>query len=146
MCVRAEATGDCASAVHADTERDGEVAARLTRPVYCLQRLFHVEGRPDRTHRIILVISRRSEDGEDLVTDELVDNATVALHAWDERAEIFIEHLHDTSGRQALDERSETADVGKQGRDFAHLAGQREAFAEQFVSHGRRHGSVEDTP
>ncbi len=87
----AERTHDHLARVHADTHLDVDTDALRERR----QRALHLEPAAHRPLGVVLVRDRSTEDGDDLVADDLVDAAAVRRHIGGERGEARVdEPLH----------------------------------------------------
>ena len=65
---------------------------RTSRPSSC-DGVAHLDRRPNRAQRVVLVDLREPEDGHRRVADELLDRAAVAL---EDRAELGVVARHDS--------------------------------------------------
>ena len=87
-------------------------------------RVTHLERRPQRPQRVVLVHGGDAEDGHQRVADHLLDNAAVSLHGLaDRRVEPRHHAAHDL-GVGPLGERRRADDVAEEhGHGLSHLAG-----------------------
>ena len=80
-------------------------------------RLAHLERRPQRAQRVVLVHRRDAEDGHDRVADELLDDAAVPLGGRPHPLEVRREHRAHDLGVERLAEQRRVGDVGEEHRD-----------------------------
>ena len=111
----AQSAGDDRPGVYADVEHQwragiGGAFAEPRRPG------DHVEGGAQRAFRIVLMRDRRTEQSEQCVADELVDETAKVLHGRGQFPEQFVlQRLHDL-GVELLAECREAAKIGEQDR------------------------------
>ena len=95
-------------------------------------RVAHLEGRPQRPQRVVLVHRRDAEHCHEGVADHLLDRPAVAL---DRRAHRRVEPGHDAAHHlriRPLGERCRADDVAEEDGDrLSHLAGRRRARGER---------------
>jgi len=87
--------GDHLARVDARAVADGHAPPRLELLVQRRQPLLHLEGGPDRPHRIVFVHAGEAEDGHDRVADVLLDGAAMPLERLAHLVEIPRHHLAD---------------------------------------------------
>ena len=119
-------TDDHLARVHAGPRRDADPVLASELLVESLERLTHLERRPHRAKRVVLVDGRHSEHRHDRIADELLDGAAVPFERRLHGIEVPPHHTPKRLGVEPLAERGRAGDVREDDRDdLARLRGAR---------------------
>jgi len=115
----AEAAGHHRPRVDAEVERERHAGAPAPTHIEARRPFDHGERRPERSLGVVLMRVRRTEQCEQGVADEFVDEAAELFHRGGQFFEqLVLKHLHDL-GVELFGEGRETAEVGEQDSDGA---------------------------
>ena len=115
-------TDDHLARVHAGPRRDADPVLASELLVESLERLAHLERRPHRAKRVVLVDGRHAEHRHDRVADELLDGAAVPFERRLHGIEVPPHHTPQRLGVEPLAERGRAGDVREDdGDDLARL-------------------------
>ena len=103
-----------------------------------LERLPHLESRPDGAERVVLVDGRHAEHGNDRVADELLDCAAVPFERRLHRVEVAPHHPPQRLGIKPLAERGRVDDVREDDRDHLPRLGRSRPADERRATRGAR--------
>ena len=105
--------------VDAEVERERHAGAPAPTHIEARRPFDHGERRPERSLGVVLMRVRRTEQCEQGVADEFVDEAAELFHRGGQFFEqLVLKHLHDL-GVELFGEGRETAEVGEQDSDGA---------------------------